>query len=99
MLNKRKKGSQRGSILVAMFREPDCYAVYPILEEGASRASMCSILPRDFKNCDERRMVSSEECKVKRENRHNGRSIRSRLSRQPGSESSTGNIDPLIGRD
>ena len=95
-----KKEINGGNILVAMFREPDCYAVYLLEEQGITRFDVVNYISHgiskiatreEWSQSDEEQ--SEEEKPARRVNPLEAFTVNLVAKAQQG------NIDPLIGRD
>jgi ATP-dependent Clp protease ATP-binding subunit ClpA len=95
-----KKEINGGNILVAMFREPDCYAVYLLEEQGITRFDVVNYISHGISKIATREEWSQSEEEQSEEEKP-GRRVNplEAFTVNLVAKAQQGNIDPLIGRD
>jgi ATP-dependent Clp protease ATP-binding subunit ClpA len=95
-----KKEINGGNILVAMFREPDCYAVYLLEEQGITRFDVVNYISHGISKIATREEWSQSDEEQSEEEKP-GRRVNplEAFTVNLVAKAQQGNIDPLIGRD
>jgi ATP-dependent Clp protease ATP-binding subunit ClpA len=95
-----KKEINGGNILVAMFREPDCYAVYLLEEQGITRFDVVNYISHGISKIATREEWPQSEEEQSEEEKP-GRRVNplEAFTVNLVAKAQQGNIDPLIGRD
>src|SRR6516162_1865022 len=95
-----KKEINGGNILVAMFREPDCYAVYLLEEQGITRFDVVNYISHGISKIATKEEWSQSE-EEQGEEEKPGRRVNplEAFTINLVEKAQQGNIDPLIGRD
>ena len=95
-----KKEINGGNILVAMFREPDCYAVYLLEEQGITRFDVVNYISHGISKIATKEEWSQSE-EEQGEEEKPGRRVNplEAFTINLVAKAQQGNIDPLIGRD
>src|SRR6266404_5463837 len=95
-----KKEINGGNILVAMFREPDCYAVYLLEEQGITRFDVVNYISHGISKIATREEWSQSDEEQSEEEKP-GRRVKplAAFAVNLVAKAQQGNIDPLIGRD
>jgi ATP-dependent Clp protease ATP-binding subunit ClpA len=95
-----KKEINGGNILVAMFREPDCYAVYLLEEQGITRFDVVNYISHGISKIATREEWSQSEEEQSEEEKPSRRvNPLEAFTVNLVAKAQQGNIDPLIGRD
>jgi ATP-dependent Clp protease ATP-binding subunit ClpA len=95
-----KKEINGGNILVAMFREPDCYAVYLLEEQGITRFDVVNYISHGISKIATREEWPQSDEEQSEEEKP-GRRVNplEAFTVNLVAKAQQGNIDPLIGRD
>ena len=95
-----KKEINGGNILVSMFREPDCYAVYLLEEQGITRFDVVNYISHGISKIATREEWSQSDEEQSEEEKP-GRRVNplEAFTVNLVAKAQQGNIDPLIGRD